>query len=129
VSTLQDCSHPNIIRLVGLEVNPEEKVEGMIIDYIENGRSLSDIPSISSEQCDKWTEQIKHAIEYLHQKGLVWGDAKADNVLVDKEDNAKLIDFGGGFTPGWVDRENDDTVRGDLQGFERIISFMRKNMS
>ncbi len=33
VSTLQHCSHPNIVRLVGLKVNEEEKVEGMVIDY------------------------------------------------------------------------------------------------
>lgn len=128
VSTLQQCSHPNIVRLVGLEVNEEEKVEGMVIDYIENARSLRDISSISAELCDKWTGQIKHAIEYLHHKGLVWGDAKAANILIDEQDNAVLIDFGGGFTDGWVDMENHNTVRGDFQGTERIISFMRKKI-
>ena len=129
VSTLQRCSHPNIVRLVGLEVNEDGKVEGMVIDYIKNARSLKNIRSISAEQCDKWTGQIKQAIDHLHQKGLVWGDAKAANVLVDEQDNAVLIDFGGGFTEGWVDIGNHGTVCGDLQGLKRIISFMRDKIS
>jgi serine/threonine protein kinase len=125
VSTLRNCSHPNIVRLIGLEIN-EDKVESMVIEYVQNARSLSDIPSISSELCDKWTAQITHALEYLHERGLVWGDAKIGNVLVDRQNDTKLVDFGGGFTNGWVDMNNCNTVRGDLQGLERIIFYMRE---
>ena len=126
VSTLQRCCHTNIIRLVGLvEAEDSDKIEGMLIDYVDNARVLRDIDILSTDECQKLAGQIKEAIEYLHDKGLVWGDAKAANVLVDEDGNAVLIDFGGGYTNGWVDEVNHDTVCGDLQGLERIISFMR----
>jgi tRNA A-37 threonylcarbamoyl transferase component Bud32 len=127
VSTLQSCTHPNIIQLIGLVTaeNQEDKVEGMLIEYVENAQSLRDLPSISAEECERWTSQITDAVEYLHQKGLVWGDAKAGNVLVRRDGNVVLIDFGGGYTDGWVDMNNQDTARGDLQGLERIIMAMK----
>ena len=59
-------------------------------------------------------------------KGLVWGDAKAGNVMITKEGDAKLIDFGGGVTKDWVDKENYETIKGDWQGCQRILEFMKK---
>lgn len=127
VSILRQCSHPNIIRLVGLVKtdDQEDKIEGMLMDYVECAQSLRDIKSIDVRESEQWAAQIRDAIDYLHAKGLVWGDAKAANVLIDGKGNAALIDFGGGVTKGWVDSENYGTHRGDLQGLERIISFMK----
>jgi tRNA A-37 threonylcarbamoyl transferase component Bud32 len=127
ISTLQHCSHPNIIRLIGLVEadNQEAKIEGMLIEYIENARSLRDITSVSAQEYDRWIGQIKDAVEYLHQRGLVWGDVKAANVLLRENGDVVLIDFGGGYTRGWVDVENSNEAHGDLQGLERIISFMK----
>jgi hypothetical protein len=45
---------------------------------------------------------------------------KPENVLVDKEGNTCLIDFGGSFTLGWVDEDKQETVEGDRQGVQRI---------
>lgn len=98
----------------------------MLIDYVANARSLRDIGFISADECDKWADQMRDAIEYLHAKELVWGDAKPANVLISGDGNAILIDFGGGTTKGWVDSEYYETCRGDLQGFGRIVSFMKK---
>ena len=55
----------------------------------------------------------------LHQIGVTWGDRKASYVIIDKEDNAWLIDFAGGFTEGWVDRELVNTVEGDKQSYQK----------
>ena len=93
----------------------------MLIIYIENALSLRDIEFISANECDKWADQIRDAIEYLHDKELVWGDAKPANVLINADGNAVLIDFGGGATRGWVDSENYETYHSDLQGLERIV--------
>lgn len=35
--------------------------------------------------------------------------------------DAWVIDFGGGFTQGWVQRENAGTVEGDSQGLAKIV--------
>jgi serine/threonine protein kinase len=127
VMTLQQCSHPNILRLVRLvEAEGSEKIEGMLTEYISKGRVLRDIDVLSVDEFKRWTQQIQEAVAYIHEKGLVWGDAKAANVLIDDIGNAILIDFSGGFTKGWVDEVNHDTPRGDIQGQEKIIDFMKE---
>ena len=51
-------------------------------------------------------------------------DGKASNIVIDKEQNAWLIDFGGGWTEGWVDEELADSVEGDNQAVVRISEFL-----
>ena len=83
--------------------------------------------SFSIEEGERWSKQIEQAICYLHTNELVWGDAKAANVLIRENGDIVLIDFGGGATKGWVDIENYETKKGDLQGLERIVKFMQEN--
>ncbi|CEJ93450.1 hypothetical protein VHEMI09039 [[Torrubiella] hemipterigena] len=68
----------------------------------------------------KWMEQLESILGALHDGGLVWGDAKAENVLIDRDNNAWITDFGGGYTEGWVDKELAETVDGDLMGMAKI---------
>ncbi|KAK1948708.1 hypothetical protein LY78DRAFT_39560, partial [Colletotrichum sublineola] len=58
------------------------------------------------------------------RKGIIWGDVKAENVLIDREDNAWIIDFGGSYTPGWVDKEKAGTLAGDAQGLAKILDIL-----
>jgi Ser/Thr protein kinase RdoA (MazF antagonist) len=67
-------------------------------------------PSSATKQ--RWATQIESTLAELHKAGVVWGDVKADNVLMDKEDSAWIIDFGGGYTRGWV----DGGIGGDCRG-------------
>lgn len=43
---------------------------------------------------------MSSTVACLHEAGVVWGDAKAENVLIGTDDNAWVIDFGGGYTRG-----------------------------
>ena len=128
ITVLQQCSHPNIIRLIALVVDAEDKVEAMLIEYVENAKLLSSLESISNDELDKWTHQMREAISYLHKKNLVWGDAKADNILIREDGSIVLIDFGGGHTKGWVESDNYETTRGDWQGFKRISAFLQERV-
>jgi len=42
----------------------------------------------------KWIYQIFKALNFLHSKHIVHGDIKFDNIMIDKNGNIKLIDFG-----------------------------------
>jgi serine/threonine protein kinase len=53
----------------------------------------------------KWAAQIEQTVKELHHHGVVWGDAKPDNVVIDMDDNAWVLDFGGGGTTGWMPEE------------------------
>lgn len=116
-----------VSQLLGIVKDEEtSRVVGLLISYIERGTPLSCDPRCltDSSLCKKWLKQITHSLDQLHAHQITWGDAKPDNVLISKQDDAYLIDFGGGYTPNWVDQELANTVEGDRQGLERIAKFL-----
>ncbi|RSL66066.1 hypothetical protein CEP54_003868 [Fusarium duplospermum] len=72
----------------------------------------------------KWAGQIRETVAALHELGVVWGDVKPDNVLIDNDNNAVVIDLEGGTTRGWVDHDVGGTLEGDMQGMERMMDFI-----
>lgn len=76
------------------------------------------------EAREKWADQLDATLTALHRAGIVWGDVKAENVLIGKDDNAYMIDFGGGYTEGWVDEKVAGTVEGDLMGMAKLKEFL-----
>ncbi|EEU45614.1 uncharacterized protein NECHADRAFT_80693 [Fusarium vanettenii 77-13-4] len=83
-----------------------------------------DLAATATETKQKWASQIRESVQLLHKHGLVWGDAKPCNVIIDEQDDAWLIDFGGGFTTGWVDSQLAETIEGDEQALERIMALL-----
>jgi hypothetical protein len=45
--------------------------------------------------------------------------------LIDKNDDAWIVDFGGSYTLGWVDKEKAGTLEGDMQGLTKIMEILR----
>jgi hypothetical protein len=72
----------------------------------------------------KWADQIKSAVDALHKAGVTWSDVKPDNVLVDLNQDAWVVDFGGSYTKGWVDKQTAGTVEGDREGLAEILAFI-----
>lgn len=107
-------------------VQVEDGIVGMLFDWIDKKTVLS--AALASEKTAdikrRWASQIKATVEWLHACGIVWGDAKDANVLIDKDENAWVIDFGGSYTPGWVDKEKAGTLEGDMQGLEKIMKIL-----
>ncbi|KAB5583456.1 hypothetical protein GE09DRAFT_1078968 [Coniochaeta sp. 2T2.1] len=121
--------HSRVCRLFGVVMDDNGSVSGQLLTYIDHGgrRTLSssvgpDHPSASTRT--KWMDQLEAALTELHKAGIVWGDAKAENVLVDREENVWIIDFGGGYTEGWVERQMAGTMEGDLAGMAKLRAFV-----
>jgi hypothetical protein len=120
-----------ICRLYGVVMDDNGFIMGLLLTYIDHGgRTLStnvgpDHPPASTRK--RWISQLGAALAELHKAGIVWGDVKAQNVLVDQEDNVWITDFGGGYTQGWVEREVAGTVEGDLAGMAKLREFVFQN--
>uniref|UniRef100_A0A1A9WJ88 Protein kinase domain-containing protein n=1 Tax=Glossina brevipalpis TaxID=37001 RepID=A0A1A9WJ88_9MUSC len=95
VSILKTLRHPHITRLY--EVMQSETMiylvteyacQGEIFDHlVENGR-------MKEPEAARVFTQLVSAVQYCHSKGVVHRDLKAENVLLDKDMNIKLADFG-----------------------------------
>lgn len=72
-------------------------------------------------------EQISNAVQPLHKRGIVWGDAKQDNILIKNANSeATLIGFNGTAQQTGLDEHLDDTKEVDLQPLERILRYIDK---
>ncbi|GAP90045.1 putative protein kinase-like [Rosellinia necatrix] len=95
-----------------------------ILQYVKDG-SLPKTEA-SAAMRTKWGEQIKNSVMRLHEIGVLWRDVKTDNVLIDDEGDAIVLDFGGGNTVGWVDEDKYGTLEGDIQGLDKILAALRE---
>ncbi|KAI9926512.1 hypothetical protein MW887_004280 [Aspergillus wentii] len=114
-------------RLYGLvQYQDSSKITGMLLEYIEHEDDLGhiDVQATALAVREKWIDQIKYIIKSLHPAGIVRGDAKPENLLVDTDENLWIIDFGGGYTQDWVDEGNEGTIEGDNQALSRIVDFL-----
>ncbi|PVH90164.1 hypothetical protein DM02DRAFT_684673 [Periconia macrospinosa] len=104
--TLAD--YVRIPSLIGL-ITSENGVLGFLMDYIVTIPRVPNIAwykmgSITVSERKKWYHQVRDMLEWIHDISLVWGDIKAENVVIDEQGNAWVIDFGGSYTDVWVDQ-------------------------
>ncbi|KAL5611339.1 hypothetical protein FOBRF1_007456 [Fusarium oxysporum] len=98
---LKAFPQPNTIQVPQLLGYIHHKDTKQILGFLRQwvpGRRLSDVDVTTAtvEKRQKWSVQISETIKCLHEHGLVWGDGKSSNIIIDEQDNAWLIDFGGG---------------------------------
>lgn len=88
-------NHPNIVTLYSFI--QEASNYFMIMEYV-NGKTLKQILSeqgpFSEQQARKYILQILDAIGFAHSMGIIHRDLKPSNILVDVNDNIKIMDFG-----------------------------------
>ncbi|CAE6486873.1 unnamed protein product [Rhizoctonia solani] len=86
------CNHPHIMELIG--VAHYRNQIAMISPWMKNGHMrefLSLNPNVDTRVL---SVQIADGVAYLHGEGIVHGDIKGQNVLIDHHHRAKLADFG-----------------------------------
>ncbi|KAI0004247.1 kinase-like protein [Russula compacta] len=93
--TLKDLDHSNIVQYLGFEETPN--FLSIFLEYVPGGSVGSCLRKYGrfEENVTKYfTEQILLGLEYLHSKGILHRDLKADNILVEKTGVCKISDFG-----------------------------------
>jgi hypothetical protein len=121
-----------VVRLLGVVTGSDgEKAAGLLLTYIDYRCEYDGILDGSILRTpillrERWASQVRETVEKLHQAGIVWGDATAHNVMIDRNNDAWLIHVGfvNRYTRGWVDKEKAGTKEGDLQGVGKIVEFL-----
>ncbi len=96
--------HPHLLRYYGHTRTDNkilmimEYVPGgdMWTQYLKNQKPVTENPEIKYKVA-KHIYQLCDVLKYIHSKGVIHADLKAENVLIDERDNVKLCDFGLSF--------------------------------
>ncbi|KAJ5961355.1 uncharacterized protein N7479_008505 [Penicillium vulpinum] len=110
IAILRELAHPNIVRLhemvetdrhIGIIM--EYASGGELFDYILNNRYLKD------NSARRLFAQLVSGVGYLHKKGIVHRDLKLENLLLDRNRNIIITDFGFANTFDPVDPLDEET--------------------
>lgn len=119
---LSKLNHPNIVKV--MESFEANNTIYYVMEYFPGGSLDQRIENkgLAFDEVIKYTKQIGGAIQFMHQNKMLHLDLKPGNVVLDKNQNAILIDFGlskqydengqpessttvGGGTPGYAPLE------------------------
>jgi tRNA A-37 threonylcarbamoyl transferase component Bud32 len=75
---------------------------------------------VAEDKRAEWSKRSEQYVEALHENGIVWGIAKADNFIVDADAELRIIGFGGSYTEGWVDPDISETIDSDNMGLGKV---------
>ncbi len=88
-------SHPNIVSVY--DVGNDQGLHYIVMEHIR-GPNLKELirkqGPFSVDGAVFIIAQVASALDYAHQRSLVHRDIKPQNILVDRDGNAKVVDFG-----------------------------------
>ncbi len=92
---LEKYDHPHLVK--GYQHGKVNGIEYFAMEMVD-GPSMREIVEkegpLTEDRALKYTIQVAEAVEYTHKQGVVHRDIKPENILLDPEDNVKLIDLG-----------------------------------
>lgn len=97
----------SVIKFGGVVVDKRgELVKGLLISFAEQGALIDVIYDgegrIAWSRRERWAKQIVRGLSEIHEAGFVQGDFTLSNIVVDEDDNAKIIDINRRGCPvGW----------------------------
>lgn len=95
ISILRELQHPNIVRLH--EFVETERHMGIILEYASGGELFDYILNhryLKDPAARRLFAQLVSGVGYLHTKGIVHRDLKLENLLLDRNRNIIITDFG-----------------------------------
>ena len=95
IAILRGLQHPNIVRLH--EMVETERHIGIILEYASGGELFDYILNhryLKDNAARRLFAQLVSGVGYLHKRGIVHRDLKLENLLLDRNRNIIITDFG-----------------------------------
>lgn len=118
IQTLKDLDHPHIVSYLGFEGT--DAWLSIFLEYVPGGSVGSCIRKYGRFEepvVSFFLHQILEGLAYLHDKGILHRDLKADNILVDWDGICKISDFG-------TVRKTDDIYNNQEMSLQGSIFWM-----
>lgn len=111
IAILRELQHPNIVRLH--EFVETERHMGIILEYASGGELFDYILNhryLKDPAARRLFAQLVSGVGYLHKKGIVHRDLKLENLLLDRNRNIIITDFGFANTFNPTDELSEEVV-------------------
>lgn len=108
--------------ITGLILSAIHPNRGTLVDRLSGPEGQTLLPPIALRE--RWYNNIANMIHILHEKGFIWGDVSPNNVIIDENEDVWIVDFGGGYTDGWIEPDDMETQKGDLEGLKKIKEYL-----
>ena len=94
IQVLMESNHPNVIRYV--ESYLVGSILWIVMEYMEKGALVDLISSktFSEVQIAAVCREVIQALVYLHEHEIIHRDIKSDNILIGRDGQVKVSDFG-----------------------------------
>jgi serine/threonine protein kinase len=95
VSILNTIDHPYICNYY--ETYDDTKFIYLVMEYIPGVtvmKKVTNAKKYGEKQAAKYMHQLFEAIAHCHHQKIVHRDIKPDNIMVNEDDDVRLIDFG-----------------------------------
>jgi len=86
--------HPGVMKVY---TDADRSQVYMVMEWVEGRllrKMLNEVHKLPRERAIGLTLRILDALDYIHSRGVAHRDLKPENVMVDEDDNIKIIDFG-----------------------------------
>jgi len=88
--------HPNITAI--FDAGMEQDIYYIVMEYVEGGETLEQYTAVQSlvplEEVTNILNQCAQALDYAHRRGVIHRDVKTRNILLTRNREVKITDFG-----------------------------------
>lgn len=108
-------THPCIVNV--FDVGQDDEVNYIVMEFVDGGslkQVIEAVGIISGKRAIKVAIDVATGLAHAHARGLVHCDVKSQNILVDKDGNAKIADFGVAYIMATASTATNDTVMGSV---------------
>lgn len=93
--TIATLMHPHIVRVLDFDIQDETPF--LVLDYAPNGSLRQRLPPgqpVPASMLVSYVKQVAEALQYAHQQKLIHRDVKPENMLLGRNEEVLLSDFG-----------------------------------
>jgi eukaryotic-like serine/threonine-protein kinase len=113
--TIARLEHPHIVRVFDFGV--EDRIPFLVMSYAPNGTLRQRHPRgirLSPEDVLPYIKQIADALQYAHDEKLIHRDVKPENMLLDRNNQILLSDFGLAMASYSSSQESPQDISGTI---------------
>ncbi|HZP33329.1 MAG TPA: serine/threonine-protein kinase [Candidatus Acidoferrales bacterium] len=89
-------SHPRIVKLHDMGIDESSGAPYLVMEYVlgETLEKYVALKKVEAQQVYTWGAALARALAYAHEQGIVHGDVKPANVMINQDGRVMLTDFG-----------------------------------